>query len=131
MLIISRRSPVPADMTQMPFKQYLALESRMLGITPHSLYMRIHRGKHPKPPVAKQVGKKTMLVVGTDARHDHWVTHHELVQSALDAVRAVYADQSARWNETIESLEEIKGLIETLQHQIPNCIGCPPYNERK
>lgn len=118
MLDISSHSPAPASMTKMPFKEWLSLESRMLGIKPHTLYNRIHRGKHPKPPVAKQVGKKTILVVGTDARHDHWVTHHELVQSALDAVRAVYADQSVPKLEVEESLNKIKELIEVLQNQI-------------
>lgn len=108
-------------MTQMPFKEWLSLESRMLGIKPHTLYCRIHKGTHPKPPVAKwsREGKRIVLVVGTDPRHDHWVKHHELVQSALDAVRAVYADQSVRSHETSESLEQIKELIETLQAQIP------------
>lgn len=106
-------------MTPIPFKEYLALESRALGITPHGLYMRIHRGKHPKPRAARQVGKRIMLVVSTDPRHDHWVKHHELVQAALDAVRAVYADQSVRGVETYEDLERIKELIETLQYKIP------------
>lgn len=107
-------------MTQMPFKEWLSLESRMLGINPHTLYCRIYRGKHPKPPVAQtgRNGKRIVLVVATDPRHDHWVKHHELVQAAMDAVRAVYADQSAPKLEVEESLQKIKELIEVLQNQI-------------
>jgi hypothetical protein len=106
-------------MTSMPFKEWLFLESRMLGIQPHTLYCRIYRGKHPKPQVARQVGKKTMLVVSTDPRHDHWVKHHELVQAAMDAIRAVYADQSVDSSQTIESLDDLGEMIETLLSQIP------------
>jgi len=100
-----------------PLKEYLIFEARKLGIKPHSLYMRIHRGSHTVPVVRNR--GRIALVVTSDPKHSKWVKHSELVTVATDAIRAVYADQTVDREQTLASLEEIKELIETLQVQIP------------
>ena len=102
-----------------PFKEFLIWESRRLGIKPHTLYMRIARKKHELPPVQRDEHNRIRLVISNRPEHNHWMQHNELVQTAKDAVRAVYADQSVNPRQTQESLEEIKELIETLLNQIP------------
>lgn len=102
-----------------PFKQYLTYESRMLGIKPHTLYMRILRRKHPLPIVQRDEHNRIRLVVSSKPEHAQWVKHAELLQAAKDAVRAVYADQEVDREQVIESLDELGELIETLLTQIP------------
>lgn len=94
-----------------PFKQYLASESRILGIKPHTLYMRIVRRKHELPPVQRDANNRIRVVESTKPEHTRWMQHDELVQAAKDAVRAVYADQSVDREQVIESLDEIGELV--------------------
>jgi len=102
-----------------PFKQYLTHESRMLGIKPHALYMRIVRRKHPLPKVRRDEHNRIKVVVSNRPEHCRWVKHDELVQAAKDAIRAVYADQEVDREQTTESLDDLGELIETLLQQIP------------
>lgn len=102
-----------------PFKQYLTHESRMLGIKPHALYMRIVRRKHPLPVVQRDERNRIKVVVSNRPEHCRWVKHAELLLAAKDAIRAVYADQDVDREQVVESLDELGELIETLLQQLP------------